>query len=85
MPVEVPFGASNERVGVPVVQTAGTDSDILSDTDRSRFVWESGQDSAESSDFDSVQDHNATGDQEMSYSAWDENIVNRRTRTGFHQ
>ena len=32
MPVEVPFGASNERVGVPVVQMAGTDSDILSDT-----------------------------------------------------
>ena len=45
------------------------------------------QDSAKSSDFDSVQaereDHNATGDQEMSDSAWDENIVNRRTRTGF--
>ena len=45
------------------------------------------QDSAESSDFDSVQAerevHNATGDQEMSDSAWDENIVNGRTRTGF--
>ena len=32
MPVEVRFGASNDRVGVPVVQMAGTDSDILSDT-----------------------------------------------------
>ena len=29
--VQVPFGASNDRVGVPVVQMAGTDSDILSD------------------------------------------------------
>ena len=75
MPVEVPFGASNERVGEPVVQMAGTDSDILSDTvtdpDSSGKVAR--QDSAESSDFDSVQaereDHNATGDQEMSDSA----------------
>ena len=57
MPVEVRFGALNDRVGVPVVQMADTDSDILSDTvtdlDSSGNVVR--QESAESSDFDSVQ------------------------------
>ena len=75
MPVEVPFGASNERVGEPVVQMAGTDSDTLSDTvtDPKSFGRVTRQKSADRSDFDSVQpereDHNFTNDQEMSDSA----------------
>ena len=89
MPVEVPLGAWNELVGVPVVQMAGTDSDILSDTvtEPDSFGRIARQDRAESSDFNSVQaergEHSATGDQEVSDSVWDENIVNRRIRTGF--
>ena len=88
------IGGLNVGVGVPVIQIADADSDILSDTvsdpdslrdDRIGNVVP--QDSAESSDLDSVhserEDHHAAVDEVMSDSAWDEIIVNRRTRNGF--